>query len=310
MSKRLLCAFLILSLLAGLTGCKKKNEAGNFTLYFRDQTKASLVQVKAEVDVSGKMERVISSIWSRMCDSSEGSGYISAIPTGLTLKSFSLDENDLILNFGKEYPQVNTPEEVLLRAALVKTFSQLDVVSSVEFYVDSQMLADAEGQVLGPQKRMHFVDVMEQGLNDYSFAPVVLYYANDTGDGLVAVKEEIAYKSDFPLAQRVVVRLIIGTDVAGANAVLPRDTKIISVTTRDGVCYVNLNNAIEQAEVTVVPEIVVYSIVNSLTELSGISAVSISINGRSGMFLDTIDLSKPLTRNLDYVDNSSLPAEE
>jgi len=308
MSRKLVCAFLaVMLLISSLTGCGKAAASGNFTIYFRDQSRAELVAVTTDLPTNGDPEALVSSVWSRMCDSSEGSGYVSVVPAGLTIKSFSLDGNNLVLNFGKEYPKVNTPDEVLLRAAVVKTFSQLDVVSSVEFLVDSQMLTDVDGNVLGPQKRMHYVDVMEQGLNDYTFTPVTLYFANETGDRLVPVRDEITHKDDALLAQHVVARLIVGSSSAEGYRVLPADTKIISVTVKDVICYVNLNNALEQVEFTVAPEIIIYSIVNSLTELQGISAVSVSINGSSGMFMDSIDLSKPLSRNLDYVDNT--PAE-
>jgi len=312
--RKLLCTLLIfslaVSLAAGLSGCGETDNQGNFSLYFRDQTKYELVAVRAEVDTGAELDRVISAVWARMCDSSEGSGYISAVPAGLTLKNFYVDENNLVLNFSKEYPAVYTPEELILRAAVVKTFSQLDIVSSVEFYVDSQMLADADGNVLGPQKRMHFVDLMEQGLNDYNFTTTVLYYANAAGDALIPVQEELTYRSDISLAQHVVGRLIVGASEAGAYRVLPADTKIISVSTKDGVCYVSLNNALASVEFTVAPEIIIYSIVNSLTELSGISSVQITVNGSSGLFHGVIDLSKPFVRNLDYVEMPEKNTEE
>ena len=49
------------------------------------------------------------------------------------------------------------------------------------------------------------------------------------------------------------------------------------------------------------PEIAVYSLVNSLTEIVGINAVSISVNGSSNvMFMDQFDLSAPLYRNTNF----------
>ena len=47
---------------------------------------------------------------------------------------------------------------------------------------------------------------------------------------------------------------------------------------------------------------VIYSIVNSLTELPTISKVQISVKGdTSGVYRDTFELSQMYDRNLDYV---------
>jgi len=309
MSKRFFALLLALVMMFCTVSCGSEESKGNISIWYRDQTKASLVTVSSVLDMEQDIDLLISAIWGKMQDHSEGSGYISVVPAGLTLKSFSIEENNLLLNFDNTYPAVNTPEEVLFRAAVVKTFSQLDIVSSVEFLVDSQLLTDRDGNALGPQKRMHFVDVMEQGLNEYLFTNVTLYYLNADGDMLLPVREELAYRSEQRLAQAVIGRLIVGAAEHAAGRVLPADTKVISVSVKDSICYVNLNNAAQNVEFTVKPELILYSIVNSLTELPGISAVSISINGASGLFMDTIDLSKPLLRNLDYVENTSAGTE-
>ena len=54
----------------------------------------------------------------------------------------------------------------------------------------------------------------------------------------------------------------------------------------------------------VTPEVQVWSLVNTLTETRNVSSVLISINGSSGVVIsESIDLSSPLSRNLDLVEN-------
>ena len=84
---------------------------------------------------------------------------------------------------------------------------------------------------------------------------------------------------------------------------VPSGTKLISVSVVDGVCYVNLSDSFKNnpnPEVT--EEVLLYSIVNSLTELQGVSKVQISINGSTdGKVRFSYDLSKLYERDLKFI---------
>ena len=70
----------------------------------------------------------------------------------------------------------------------------------------------------------------------------------------------------------------------------------------DGVCYVNLGDSFRNQNAEVMEEVVLYSIVNSLTELQGVSKVQISINGSTeGDIRYSYDLSKLYERNLELI---------
>ena len=64
----------------------------------------------------------------------------------------------------------------------------------------------------------------------------------------------------------------------------------------------NLSNEFLNTVNNVTEEVVIYSIVNSLSELSNVNKVQISINGDYGrIYKDQILLSNILERNLDLV---------
>lgn len=70
----------------------------------------------------------------------------------------------------------------------------------------------------------------------------------------------------------------------------------------DGVCYVSLDEAFKNQDYKVNEAIVIYSIVDSLSELSTISKVQISVNGdTSGVYRDNFPLADMYDRNMDYV---------
>ena len=55
----------------------------------------------------------------------------------------------------------------------------------------------------------------------------------------------------------------------------------------------------------VTPEVTIYSIVNSLVELSGVNKVQISVNGSTDViYMETVPLSQVFERNLEIMDNA------
>ena len=77
---------------------------------------------------------------------------------------------------------------------------------------------------------------------------------------------------------------------------------MLNVTVKDGICYVNFNSAFLTQPYSVSAEATIYSIVNSLSELTGVNKVQISIEGDSSViYKETISLTTPFERNLDLV---------
>ena len=80
------------------------------------------------------------------------------------------------------------------------------------------------------------------------------------------------------------------------------NTKIISIAVKDNICYVNLSKEFLVTQSDVLPEVTVYSIVNSLIELQNINKVQISVEGNNAIvFRDTIDMAVLFERNLDIL---------
>ena len=90
----------------------------------------------------------------------------------------------------------------------------------------------------------------------------------------------IHHISSQPLEWAVVARLISGPAKAGCYASLPADTEIISVSTANDVCYVNLSrNFLNNSTLNVREQIPMYSIVNSIAESCNVPQVQIAVEG-------------------------------
>ena len=140
-------------------------------------------------------------------------------------------------------------------------------------------------------------------------ADLTLYFADESGNYLQAKTIECIYNSNISLDKLVVERLIAGPEdgdgVENGFATISSDTQIMSVTTQDGVCYVNLNEGFLVRQGNVTPEVAVYSIVNSLTELPGVNRVQLSIEGNSDLnYMEKLSLLQPFEKNMEIIDNA------
>ncbi|MDE6926069.1 MAG: GerMN domain-containing protein, partial [Acetatifactor sp.] len=133
-------------------------------------------------------------------------------------------------------------------------------------------------------------------------ARVKLFFASDDGTQLIAAYREKHYSSNTPIERFIVEELIAGPSgqVDGLNPTINPNTKIINVTTKDGICYVNLDENFLTVPENVSMEAAVYSMVNSLVELSNINKVQILVNGEVPT-TSSIFQSSTFERNLDLV---------
>lgn len=225
--------------------------------------------------------------------------YKAPLAMGFELLDYEVEDSKILLNVSKEYKQMPATTEVLVRAAIVRTLTQLANIQYVGITVAGEQLFDNMGSLVGWMSAEQFIDNDGNDINTYELARVKLYFANAEGDKLIAAYREKHYSTNTSLERFVVEELIAGPSgqVEGLYASINPNTKIISVTTKDGICYVNLDSAFLTAVNNVSTEMSVYSIVNSLVELSNINKVQILVNGEvPSSFSNSL-----FERNLDMV---------
>jgi germination protein M len=103
------------------------------------------------------------------------------------------------------------------------------------------------------------------------------------------------------MGKLVIDQLIAGPTRPGINPTLPKETKLLNITVKDSVCYLNFDSEFLDNSLDVADYIPIYSIVNSLASVSSINKVQIAVNGsHEVMFWDSISLNQLFERNLDY----------
>jgi len=112
------------------------------------------------------------------------------------------------------------------------------------------------------------------------------------------VKDNVAGLADKKPLE--IVKTLIEITHKG-DGTFPKDLQVQGVTIKDGLATVDLNPAFltkGRGEHDTLR--MVYSIVNTLTELPNVKKVSFTVNGKKVEVLDQLDLSDPLERNKDF----------
>lgn len=309
---RLLVLFLslILAAMSILSGCggNREPQEGAFYLYYKDVSSMSLHPVEGFFDDDLGFEERVAAVFGKLRESGSHGSYRSAIPENIQILSATLLENNLVFDFNNSYHSMVSSEEVLMRAAVVKTFTQMKEVSTVEFHVEGQPLILSRGTIPGAMRSADFKDVFGSGLNAYTETRVVLYYCNETGDKLRRTVRELYYSNQISVEQFAVQQLIAGPNSAQEGLpVLPANLKVNFVTVRDGICHVDFGSDFLTQAMPLPAELIVFSIVDTLTEMSEVTGVRISVDSRSEVFfMDTVDLSQLLYRNLEFIETSQV----
>ncbi len=297
---------ILLILLFVFTACgakeEKMPERSGFKVYYLTEGETALEEKYYQCTESSREEQ-IDELLRQLSGVPEGSAGSAPLQMGFSLRDYAFEGDQLVLSLDAGYQRLDAGTEILVRAALVRTLAQVAGVEGVSILVDGQPLIDDVGIPAGMMKVDSFV-LNDSGMEDsIRRTELTLYFANENGDRLKSCRRIVEYEQNILPEQLVVEQLIAGTKEEGCHPVIPEDTRILSVTNDEGVCYVNLDQTFLKPYGSAKPEVSLYSIVNSLSELGSVRSVQFLINGESNtMFRELLDLNRQYSRNLDLIE--------
>ena len=282
-------------------GCGKKEDKKDYFVFYVNNELTKVVAKKITLQHTSSGKAQVKELLKDLQTQPEDATLRRTIPRKVKIQNIDLISYQITVDFSKEYYDMKPTEEILTRAAIAKTLLQLS--QYVTFTVDGKPLVDASGANVGAMNLDSFVENPGEQINSIQCTTLKLYFANETGDGLVEeTRSDVYYSSNVSMEKLIMEQLLEGPQTEGAKSAIPAGTKLINVSVVDGVCYVSLDENFKNQDYQVNEAVVIYSIVDSLTELSTISKVQISVNGdTSGTYRDNFKLSDMYDRNLDYV---------
>lgn len=301
--------FFVAVLVMGLllcTACADRREVQNgasYKIYYVNNDETKIVE-REYVSETTDRALLLEELLEQLTHISEKMEYETLLGKEISVEGHTLENGLLTLDFDGNYKNLRGTREILARASIVRTLTQLPGVERMAFTVMGEQLTDAAGAVVGVMAADTFIENAGNEINAYEKVDLRLYFANGTGECLVEeIRRNVVYNSNISLEKLVVEKLVEGPMTEGAYPTINPTTKIVSVTVKDGTCYVNLNSDFLNQPYNVASDVTIYSITNSLAELSNVNRVQISINGETNIsYRENMSLNKVYERNLDILD--------
>lgn len=302
MKKKWIIGSIILCMLL-LAGCQKKEEEAiqGSVIYYLNLEGTGLVA--EEYKFQGEnLEEKVENILSDMKNPKDPSEHKSAFPETVSIEKWILKDAVLQVCFSPSYADMKKSEEVLLRAAIVQSVTQMEEINYLSFYVGDETVKDSEGNEIGYQSASDFVQNVGSSLHSYQEVELKLYFADEKGEKLQPEINKERYNSNISIEKLIVEKLLEGPETEGYQATFFSDTKVLSVSVKDQICYVNFDEAFLKQPAIIEPKLAIYSLVNSIIEGGNVTSVQILVNGETNIkYQEVVDLSKPLSRNLDII---------
>ncbi len=183
--------------------------------------------------------------------------------------------------------------ELLLSASVSKTLFQLESIKKITFdlVATDDTLLDSKAYSRGDFYFYDYDDDMELNKQD-----VTIFYANEAGDKLVSAGITINQDEVYSIPEEII-------DWLERNSKIPKGSRVEEISFNSGTCYIRMNEAFMEPVDNIKSDIVIYSIVNSITSLEGIDAVLIFVDESDGnTYRGTVDISIPRRYNNEYVE--------
>ncbi len=294
--KRLLAIILTAASLC-LAACGKDGTA--YTVYHKNADGDRLIPETRRIDEGATVEETIASLIGFLSASPKTEGALNVLPTDVKLLGASVENGTATVNLSDAYYGNKGVDELLSRVAIANTLCGIDGVDEVLIKIDGKpLVSSTTGAQIGPISSGDIAN----GFQDKAVVDketVVLYFPDENGEYLVPERREIELQASISVERVIISELAKGPATEGLVRVIPSDVNLISIETTDGVCFVNLSGDFVSsvASSSASTTMALYSIVNSLTELDGISSVQVLIDGKTGVEFGNYVLDVPLAKN-------------
>lgn len=300
MKKGLLILIAIALMMSIMTACsrdEKETEGIPVAVYYIDTKTSGLV--KEDYNMLGEdTNEQIAELLAKIKGEPKNLVYRSAIAANVSY-TYSLNKDkSLTIDFNSAYSQQTGIAEVLCRAVIVKTLTQIKGVDYIQFTVNGSPLVDSNGTFVGTLTEDDFIDSMETSTS-FRFK---LYFTNRTGDKLIEYDSEIKYSGSSSIEELVINQLINGPTELGMYGTIPEGTVLLNISKSEGICTVDFNEMFLEKRPNITEDVAIYSVVNTLVELPDIKKVQFTINSKTvKTYWENTAFDTMYERNLDII---------
>lgn len=250
-------------------------------VYLLNSSEHELVNYSVEIEEMNTNNKVIKVIELLKTGAKSEEGLlIGTLPEIVKIKEFELKGGKLTLDISNEFIEMNQIDYLICRSSLIRSLTDIEGVEAVEFYIEGLPMKNSMGKRYG---EFYSSDVrMTMGSEELiSSENIILYFPSSNGDYLIRVDRTVSINPNERIEKRIIEELMIPPEHDAVIGIIPEGTIVKSIRVNSKICYIDFNEAFKtkNSENMIGETMIIYSIVNSLTELPNISRVQFLIDG-------------------------------
>ncbi len=296
MKKIISIMLVIVMFLVMLSACGENTLKYSAKLYFVNSDSTELVQETREISISDD-KSIAECVVKELLTGPKNPEYKAIIPKEAKLNEVNVAGNLAIIDFSKEiYPETDA-DILLLSTSVLRTVAEIEGITRVLISVDGKDFETSDGNSVGIMDKDDIVYDTTPEVKQQQY--ITLYFADKEGSVLVEETRKITVNEKEKLEMQAIKELLKGPEDKELNKTIPQETKILSVETKEGVCFVNLSQEFvsRHAGGTMGEQLTIYSIVNTLTSLEGIEKVQFLIEGQKNESFIHMLINEPFVRD-------------
>ena len=267
------------------------NGAGNI-----DPIRAETHQIPEGLSIAEMAKTIVT----LLLDGPQSLELSNSFPAGTRVLSCNVEAGHALVNLSEQYGELSGMDLTIADYCITLSLCQLDGIETVSVTVNGKPLPYRDRQVFSAE------DVL---LSSRIEAPQTVegtLYFVDSSDLLKAEVRTLEVLEGETAAEKIIDALLEGPESDELQAVIPKGTKLLSISTADGLCEVSFSREFSEnmPEDWQTQQLVIYSVINSLTYVESLSQVQILIEGEIADYYGSVPIGIPLTYN-EWISRSS-----
>lgn len=310
MKKRILLIltlFLSLVALGSLRAQIEMDEAKNYISFYIPDMDGNWKMIRSDIPAKTEGE-YLEKTMQYLLEGAANNKFPAVFPYYVDYYSIAMQGNkNLEINFKSGYLRMPDLQRGLCQAALIKTFMGFPEVEGIYLYQEGIPLSlISQLSSWGLSEKGAFINI-EENLTEITAEKELLYFYDEGKRKLVGVERKVSRPAYVSREKSLLTELQVSPELEGLTALLKPNIKINDVRARNQVCYVDFGQEFvkEYSEMGIKKQLLIYSIVNTLTNLEEVEYVQFLINGENPeIYVETDSLKGLFRKNHVYIDYS------
>ena len=286
MYKKFVAILLLLSLLLCGCGSAGKEASTNLAAVYRVNSKQGGGLVREYISTQSS-EATLEEMVNALNGKSVNSEHTGPLPESVSIIAYELSDGVLDIEMSWKYLLVSDMEKLIAQSAIVLTLSAIDEVCQINISCSGTSLAEG--------LTVEMIAESDGVCREY-YRTLKLFLPNEDGKS-ISPKSIVKLDNGRESLQETMLREIFAYVGHGME-----ETEILSITTIDGHCIIDLSQEFYGAsDVNYPGDMVIYSIVNSLCRIPGVDKVTLTVEEMAVESYGEFKTIWPLAPNTSFV---------